>query len=68
MLGLLRDGFAGFTDTRALLEEADFPARKAAIVDEFIADRATRPSATKHRLVAVEALVTDLAVPGFDPQ
>ena len=71
MFGLLRGslaGLAGLANTRALLQETEFPARKATIVDEFVADRATRPAPTEHRLVSVEALVTDLAVPGFNPQ
>lgn len=68
MFGLLRGSFAGFANARALLEETDFTARKATIVDEFIADGAPRPAPSEHRLVSVQALVADLAVPGLNPE
>lgn len=68
MFNLLRGSLTRFANTRALLQETEFSACKATVMDEFVADRATRPSPAKHRLVAVQALVADLAVPGFDPQ
>ncbi|MCW5798854.1 MAG: hypothetical protein KIT40_10165 [Nitrospira sp.] len=37
-------------------------------MDEFVANRATRPSPAEHRLIAVQALAADLTAPGFDPQ
>ena len=41
---------------------------KAAIVDEFVADGATGPAATKHRFVPIQTLLADFAVPGLNPQ
>ncbi|MCS6295060.1 MAG: hypothetical protein H8K09_02375 [Nitrospira sp.] len=68
MFGLLSGSFAGFANARALLEETDFPARKTTVVDEFIAHGAPRPAPSEHRFVAVQALVADLAVSGFNPE
>ena len=68
MLRLFLGGPAGFADARTLLEEADLPAGETTIVHKLIAHRATRPPAAEHRFVAVEALLTDLTVPWFDPQ
>ena len=68
MLSLFLGGSTGFADARALLEEADPPAGEATIVHELVAHGTTRPAASQHRLIAVEALLTHLAVPGLDPQ
>jgi len=54
--------------TRTSFQERDFAAGQAAVMDEFFAQRATRPPAGKKRLVAVELFLTDLALPGLDPQ
>lgn len=37
-------------------------------MNKVLAQRATRPAAAEHRLVAVEPFLADLADPGFNPQ
>ena len=59
---------AGFTYAWTRLEETDFSAGETTIVHELVADRAARPPASENGLIPVEALLTDLAVPGFDSQ
>jgi hypothetical protein len=37
-------------------------------MNKVLAQGAARPAATKKRFVAIELFLTDLAVPGFNPQ
>jgi len=37
-------------------------------MDKFVADRAAGPSAAEKSLIAIQALVADLTVPGLNPQ
>jgi hypothetical protein len=41
---------------------------EATIVDEFIADGTAGPPAAQKGLIAIEPLLTHLAVPGLNPQ
>ena len=58
---------AGLARPRSCFQKGDFPTGEATIVDEFIADRAAGPSAAEHRFVSIEPLLTNCAVPGFNP-
>ena len=61
-------GAAGLAHARADFQEREFAAGQAAIMNELVAQGATRPPTGEKRLVAVETLLADLAVPGFNPQ
>ncbi|HSL03808.1 MAG TPA: hypothetical protein VK901_09760 [Nitrospiraceae bacterium] len=61
-------GTASLAHTGTSFQERDFATGQAAVVDEILAQGATRPAAAEKRLVAVELFLTDLAVPGFNPQ
>lgn len=53
---------------RPPLQEFEFSACEATVVDELIADRAARPSASEQGLVTIEALLADPAAARFDAQ
>jgi hypothetical protein len=59
---------AGFAHAGAGFQERDFAAGQTAIMDELVAQGAARPPAGEKRLVAVEPLLADCAVPGLNPQ
>ena len=59
---------AGLANARTRLEKTDFPAGETTVMHEFVAHGTARPSATPHRFVAIKALLTNLAVPGLNPQ
>jgi hypothetical protein len=64
---LLRNA-AGLTHTGAGLQERDFAAGQAAVMDEILAQGTAGPAAAEKRLIAVELFLTDRANPGFNPQ
>ena len=55
-------------DTGSPLEKSYLAAGETTVVDELIADRATRPPAAQHGLIAVKTLLANLAQPGLDSQ
>ena len=61
-------GPAGLAHAGTGFQERDFAISQAAVVDKVFAQRATRPAAAEHRLVAVEPFLADLADPGLNPQ
>ena len=61
-------GAAGLAHAGAGFQERDFAGGQAAVMDEILAQGTTRPAAAEKCLVAVEPFLTDLAVPGFNPQ
>jgi len=61
-------GTAGLAHAGADFQERDFAAGQATVMDELVAQGATRPAAGEHRLVAVEPFLADLAKSGFNPQ
>lgn len=61
-------GTAGLAHAWAGFQKRDFAACQAAVMDELLAQGATRPAAAEKRLVAVEPFLADLAVPGLNPQ
>jgi hypothetical protein len=61
-------GAAGLAHAGPDLQERDFATGQAAVMDELVAQSAARPPAGEKRLIAVEPLLADLAVPGFNPQ
>ena len=61
-------GSTSLAHTRSSLQEGNFPASQAAVVDKFVADTATRPSAAEQRLVSIQSLLADLAMAGLDSQ
>ena len=52
-------GAAGLAHAGAGFQERDFPAGQAVVMDEFVAQGATGPSAAEKRLVAVEPFLAD---------
>ena len=61
-------GAAGLAHAGAGFQERDFAVGQAAVMDEILAQGTARPPAAEKRFVAVEPLLADLAVPGFNPQ
>jgi len=59
---------AGLAHPRSGFEKRDFPAGEAAIVDEFVADRAAGPSTAEHGFVPIQAQMADFTVPGLNSQ
>lgn len=57
-----------FTDARPPLQEFEFPAGEATVVDEFITDCAARPAAAEQGLVAIQTLLANFAATRFDAQ
>jgi hypothetical protein len=61
-------GATGLAHTGTRFQERDFAGGQATVMDELLTQAAPRPAAGEKRLVTVEGFVTDLAVPGFNPQ
>ena len=61
-------GTAGLAQAGTDFQERDLSVGQATVVDEVLAQSATRPAAAEKRLVPVEPFLADLAVPGLKPQ
>ena len=59
---------AGLTDSGAGLQEGTLSAGQTTIMDEVLAQGATRPATAEKRLVAVEPLLAHRTDPGLNPQ
>jgi hypothetical protein len=59
---------AGLAHAGAGFQERNFAAGQTAIMDELVAQGATRPPAGEKRLITVEPFLADCAVPGLNPQ
>ena len=61
-------GAASLAHTWTGFQERDFAGRQAAVMNELLTQAAARPATGEKCFVTVERFVTDLAIPGFNPQ